>query len=83
MDAVDFGPSAKTKMAANKFCKMYAMDILCERVIFRTVSPIDFSYRLEDEHQDFVPFAKYKRAAIEILKRMFKFYLCPQEDECY
>ena len=35
-DAIDFGPFAKTKMAAIKLFNMYAIDTPCERDIFRT-----------------------------------------------
>ena len=35
-DAIDFGPCAKTKMAAIKHFNMYAIDTPCERDIFRT-----------------------------------------------
>ena len=45
-DAIDFGTSAKNKMAAIKLLKMYAMDTPCERDIFRIVSPIDFKFDL-------------------------------------
>ena len=44
MEAIDFGPSAKNKMAAINSFKMYAIDIACERDIFRIVSPIDFKF---------------------------------------
>ena len=46
MDAIDFGPSAKTKMAAIKIFDMYAIDTPCEHYIFRIVSPIDFKFDL-------------------------------------
>ena len=41
MNAIDFGPSAKTKMAAIKLFNMYDIDIHCERDIFRIISQID------------------------------------------
>ena len=34
--AIDFGPCAKTKMAAIELFNMYAIDTPCERDIFRT-----------------------------------------------
>ena len=46
MNTVDFGPSAKTKMATIKLFNMYAIDTPCERDIFRIVSPIDFKFDL-------------------------------------
>ena len=46
MDAIDFGSSAKNKMAAIKLLKMYAMDTTCERNIFQLISPIDFKFYL-------------------------------------
>ena len=46
MNAIDFGPSAKTKMAAIKLFNMYAIDTPCERNIFRIISPIDFKFDL-------------------------------------
>ena len=46
MSAIDFGPSAKTKMAAIKLFYMYAIDTACERDIFRIISPIDFKFDL-------------------------------------
>ena len=46
MDAIDFGPSAKTKMAAMELFNMHAIDTPCERDIFRIVSPIDFKFDL-------------------------------------
>ena len=46
MNAIDFGPSAKTKMAAIKLLNMYAIDIPCECDIFRIFSPIDFKFDL-------------------------------------
>ena len=36
MDAINFGPCAKTKMAAIKLFNMYAIDTPCERDIFGT-----------------------------------------------
>ena len=36
-DAIDFGPCAKTKMAAIELFNMYAIDTPFERDIFRTV----------------------------------------------
>ena len=36
MDAIDFGPCAKTKMAAIELFNMYAIDTHCEHDIFRT-----------------------------------------------
>ena len=44
--AIDFGPCAKTKMAAVELFNMYAIDTPCERDIFRTVLPIDFRFGL-------------------------------------
>ena len=35
-DAIDFGPCAKTKMAAIELFNMYAIDTPCERDIFKT-----------------------------------------------
>ena len=35
MNAIDFGPTALTKMAAIKLFNMYAIDTPCERDIFR------------------------------------------------
>ena len=35
-DAIDFGPCAKTKMAAIELFNMYAIDTPCERDIFST-----------------------------------------------
>ena len=46
MNAIDFGPSAKAKMAAIKLFNMYAIDIPCERDIFRIISPIVFKFDL-------------------------------------
>ena len=46
MDTIDFGPSAKNKIAAIKLLKMYAKDTPCERDIFRIVSRIDFKFDL-------------------------------------
>ena len=46
MDIIDFGPSAKNKMAVIKLFIMYAMDIPCERDILRMVSPFDFKFGL-------------------------------------
>ena len=34
MDAINFGPCAKTKMAAIELFNMYAIDTPCERDIF-------------------------------------------------
>ena len=45
-DATDFGPCAKTKMAAIGLFNMYAIDTPCERDIFRTAQPIDFKFGL-------------------------------------
>ena len=44
MNAIDFGPFAKTKMVAIKLFNMYAIDTPCERDIFRIISPIDFKF---------------------------------------
>ena len=44
MDAIDFGPSAKNKMAAIELLKKYAMDTPCDRDIFRIYSPMDFKF---------------------------------------
>ena len=44
MDAIDFGPSAKNKMAAIGLLKMNTIDTPCECDIFRIVSPIDFKF---------------------------------------
>ena len=46
MNAINFGPSAKTMMAAIKLFNMYAIDTPCERDIFRIISPIDFKFDL-------------------------------------
>ena len=46
MNAIDFGPSSKTKMATMELFNMYAIDTPCERDIFRIVSPIDFKFDL-------------------------------------
>ena len=46
MNAINFGPSVKTKMAAIKLFNTYARDTPCERDIFRIVSPIDFKFAL-------------------------------------
>ena len=46
MNAIDFGPSAKTKMSAIKLFNMYAIDTPCERDIFRIISSIDFKFDL-------------------------------------
>ena len=40
--AIDFGPCAKTKMAAIELFNMYAIDTLSESDNFRIVSSIDF-----------------------------------------
>ena len=45
-DAIDFGPCAKTKMAAIDIFNMYAIDTPCEHNIFRNVSPINFKFDL-------------------------------------
>ena len=45
-DAIDFGPWAKTKMAAIELFNMYAIDTPCERNIFRIISPINFKFDL-------------------------------------
>ena len=44
--AIDFGSSAKNKMATIKLFKIYAMDTSCEGDIFRIVSPINFKFDL-------------------------------------
>ena len=44
MNAIDFGPSAKTKMSAMELFNMYAIDTPCERDMFRIISPIDFKF---------------------------------------
>ena len=44
MDASDFWPCAKTKIAAIKLFNMYAIDTPCERDIFRIISPINFKF---------------------------------------
>ena len=36
MDAINFGPCAKTKMATIELFNMYAIDTPCERDIFGT-----------------------------------------------
>ena len=46
MAAIDFGPCAKTKMAAIKLLYTYAIDTPCERDIFRIISPINFKFDL-------------------------------------
>ena len=45
-DAIDFGPSAKNKMATIELSKIYAIDRPCERDIFTIVSPIDFKLEI-------------------------------------
>ena len=43
-DAIEFRPSAKIKMAAIELFKMYSIDTLFERYIFKTVSPVNFKF---------------------------------------
>ena len=38
MDAIDFGPCVKTKIAAIELFNMYAIDTPCERNIFRPLN---------------------------------------------
>ena len=72
----DFGPCAKTKMAAIELFNMYAIDTPCERDIFRIISPINFKFDLwcittqKTDAIDFGPCAKIKMAAIERLRYM-------------
>ena len=72
MEAIDFGPSAKTKMAAIELFNMYAIVTPCECDIFRIVSPIDFKFEIcfhiiyRTDAIDFGPSAKTKMAAIVI-----------------
>ena len=45
MDAIDFGPCVKTKMAAIELFNMYAIDTPCEHDIFRTASNLVYDIR--------------------------------------
>ena len=70
-------------MAAIKLFKMYAMDIPCERDIFKTVSPIDFKFHLKchiilrTDAIDFGPSAQIKMAAIKEIYVLSKvIYAC-------
>ena len=79
MDAIDFGSCAKTKMAAIKLFNMYAIDIPCERDIFRTVLPIDLKF-------DFLCHSTYRTDAIDFgpcAKTKMPAIMCENEDGPY
>ena len=86
MEVIDFGLSAKNKMATMELFEMHVMSKLWTPLV-NAISLESFhlltSYYLKDGHIDFGLSAKSKMDAIKILKTMLSFILCPKEDKWY